>query len=638
MTPPTDVVAIERRRLSHALLGVGGALVSTPLLAVVLAVLAWPVDTLASPGSVSANSWPTALHLARVTHAHWGPDIAFTYGPLGFLRFPFLYYTDTLRLALLYTVGAQIALSFSLLYVLRRYYGLLLGCSLTLLALVFVFDERLAAAVFIWSVVALRTDAPPAVRDGFAPAVGAVAALETLVKLNGGAIVLIMGVIVSLALGGRRARNLGLLFGSFLASFLVLWLVAGQRLGDLGSYLAGSREMVLGYASILSGSDPDTTAALWMALGTLLAGFGLAVSAVRGGAVRRGWGVYVLWGVSAFFLFKEGFVRSDTAHRPIFFGFVLCALMAFAWRNRWQRAVVVVAAPLVSLAVWWSSDPSHLQLAVPGERLDTALSQLRTVTETRPRARAQQALRTRLQHHYRLDAQQLVQLRGRTVAILPWEFAAAYAYRLRWRPLLTIVPSSTYTTWLDERTAKILRSPAAPARILRSSKRTLDHRNTAWEGPAAMRTLLCRYRELGVTPTWQVLGRAASRCGVPRTVATVPAHWGQTVRVPTAPARTMLMVRIRGVVPGGLETLTSAAYKPAPRHLAIVGVDTFRLVPGTAADGLVLWVPRGLDYTGPYALNQRAHALWVSRGSGAQHGGSITYEFQAVPIRPFGAR
>ena len=108
MTPPTDVVAIERRRLSHALLGVGGALVSTPLLAVVLAVLAWPVDTLASPGSVSANSWPTALHLARVTHAHWGPDIAFTYGPLGFLRFPFLYYTDTLRLALLYTVGAII--------------------------------------------------------------------------------------------------------------------------------------------------------------------------------------------------------------------------------------------------------------------------------------------------------------------------------------------------------------------------------------------------------------------------------------------------------------------------------------------------------------------------------------------------
>src|SRR3989442_11285569 len=98
-------------------------LTSTPALAVVLTWVAWPVSSLAHPRSFQTDSWPTALHLAAAHHFHWGSDIDYTYGPLGFLRFPVAYFAPTMRLSLIYTALTVFALSFSLLYALRREYG-----------------------------------------------------------------------------------------------------------------------------------------------------------------------------------------------------------------------------------------------------------------------------------------------------------------------------------------------------------------------------------------------------------------------------------------------------------------------------------------------------------------------------------
>src|SRR5438105_12198913 len=127
------------------------ALSSTPALAFALAWLAWPVSSLAHPKSFQTDSWPTALHLAAHRGFHWGSDIDYTYGPLGFLRFPLSYFTGTMRLSLIYTALAVFALSFSLLYALRGEYGTVVAGLLTLLALLLVMDERAAAVVFIWA-------------------------------------------------------------------------------------------------------------------------------------------------------------------------------------------------------------------------------------------------------------------------------------------------------------------------------------------------------------------------------------------------------------------------------------------------------------------------------------------------------
>ena len=609
-------------------------LTSTLVLAVALAMLAWPLETLVKPGSVLRDSWPTALDLAAHYHFRWGSDLAYTYGPLGFLRLPIAYFEGPTRLALIYVGATQLALSAALLYVLRRAFGVWVGCALTLLALCLVPDERAVAVAFIWAVVALRADAPSVVRRAFPPAVGVLAALELLVKLNSGVAILAIGVIATLALRGRL-RNLLVLAGCFIGAFLALWLLAEQRVGDIPTYLFGSKEIVVGYASALGGSDKDTAGAVAAALLAVAVVFAVARRAAGGTGRRLRWAVYPLWAVAAFLLFKEGFVRSDTSHRPIFFAFALCALLALAW-ERAQMPRMLVATGALALATAWSFQGSPLTVPVPGSNLGAMVSQLRTAAEPVALEREAGRLRARLRSHYHLDEQTLAELRGHSMTIMPWDFAVGFAYRLRWQPLPTIQISQAYTSWLDEHAAKVLRSRRGPQRIVRAPEMSLDLRNAAWDMPDGIRTILCRYEQLSANSRWQVLARTQDRCGRATTIAIVRARWGQTVAVPRPSPHAAMFVRIRGVQPSGLERLEGFVYRPQIRHLNL-DHRAYRLVPGTAADGLVLWVPAAADYTSPYALSQNAHHLVVRRGFGTQsHAGRVTYQFEQVPIRPFG--
>jgi hypothetical protein len=630
---------LDRPMLAPASLGAlvpraARVLTSTPVLALALAMLAWPLETLVKPGSVLRDSWPTALDLAAHYHFRWGSDLAYTYGPLGFLRLPIVYFEGTTRLALIYVGATQLALSASLLYVLRRAFGVWLGCALTLLALCLVPDERAVAVAFIWAVVALRADAPSVVRTAFPPAVGALAALELLVKLNSGVAILAIGVIATLGMRGR-ARNLLVLAGCFIASFLALWLLAEQRVGDIPSYLFGSKEIVGGYGAALGGADRDTTAAVVAALLAVAVVFAIARHAAGATARRLHWAVYPLLAVVAFLLFKEGFVRSDTSHRPIFFAFALCALLAFSW-ERLQLPRMLLATGAVALATAWSFQGSPLTVPAPGSNLDAMVTQVRTIAEPVAFEREAARLRTRLQTHYHVDGQTLAELRGHSMTIMPWDFAVAFAYRLRWLPLPTIQISQAYTTWLDEHAARVLRSRGGPQRIVRAPELSVDLRNAAWDMPAGIRTILCNYEQLSANSRWEVLARAHDRCGRAKTIEVVRARWGQTVAVPQPSPHAAMFVRIRGVQPHGLEGLEALFYRPRIRHLNL-DHRAYRLVPGTADDGLVLWVPGSADYTPPYQLSQRAHALVVRRGFGAQSATDrISYQFEEVPIRPFG--
>jgi hypothetical protein len=95
-----------------------------------------------------------------------------------------------------------------------------------------------------------------------------------------------------------------------------------------------------------------------------------------------------------------------------------------------------------------------------------------------------------------------------------------------------------------------------------------------------------------------------------------------------------LFVRILGVQPHGLESLRALLYRPDQRWI-LLNNHRYRLVPGTAADGLLLWIPKAADYTGPFALSQPARrlAVWrdtVVRGTAKD----LTYRFEQVPIQP----
>ena len=60
---------------------------------------------------------------------------------------------------------------------------------------------------------------------------------------------------------------------------------------------------------------------------------------------------------------------------------------------------------------------------------------------------------------------------------------------------------------------------------------------------------------------------------------------------------------------------------------------TFRLVPGTAQDGLIMSAPRSADYPAPFTIAPGTRGFIVT-SPGLE--GPIAVEFSAIPIHPLG--
>ncbi len=262
-------------------------------------------------------------------------------------------------------------------------------------------------------------------------------------------------------------------------------------------------------------------------------------------------------------------------------------------------------------------------------------------------ADAVEQTRAELREELALPADVLAAVAGQTVHIDQWQTIAAFAYpEMRWLPLPIFQSYSAYTTALDEINADRLRSAAAPTRILRERFDDLDgtpyavDRRFVWfESPAAMLETFCRYEELAANDRWQVLGRTTRSCGAPEVISTTSARAGESVAVPpeTRPGR-FIIVRITGFPDGVLDKLRTLAFRADEWYVEMPDRGRFRLVPGTADDGLILAVPAGLSTHPRFAFGAAITALTVSAGRyGDASDALLTYEFLSVPLQGGGS-
>ena len=102
---------------------------STWVLAGLLAVITWPRMEL-TPMEGLDPSWVAALYMAAHQRARpWAATSSTRCGPLGFLRFPVLYYPKLTALALVYTALTQYACCVAILYAARRTFALPVGAA-----------------------------------------------------------------------------------------------------------------------------------------------------------------------------------------------------------------------------------------------------------------------------------------------------------------------------------------------------------------------------------------------------------------------------------------------------------------------------------------------------------------------------
>ena len=592
------------------------------------------------------NSWHAALHMALHDRITFGDHLIFTYGPLGFLSVPTLWYGDTGTIAVLYTLLVRIALAAAVFAGARRSYGTLVGALAALLvggATGVAFEAELpslgleTAAFLVFAVWVVDRVAGGRRLLVLMAAGGAIAGLELLNKVSVGLNMTVLTVVMAFAARGRRRDNFIVSIGVLVVTLMTAWTVTGQSWGALPAYVHNSARIVSGYALAMSYEEAGLG---WQYVAALVAfAFGLVAAlqmTTDGNGGRRRWGIIALWVAFCLFQFKDGFVRHDQIHGTIYFVALLVGFFALRWRRRGRLVGAVLTAVLFAFALIAQSS-SLSAVFDPVNSASTAIEQLGQVINSAERNAITARGRAVIEAEYPIDERTLALLEGQTVHVAPYQTTVAWAYGLNWRPLPVFQSYSAYTTGLDEVDANALLSRDAPRRILRNLNSEGDGRVPAFDEGLTTRTILCHYKELRTTAAWEVLGLGPNRCGAPVPLGTVRADWDQAVSVPPPPNNhSFVFVRVDGVAVGGLESLIALLYRPDLREIVLEGVP-HRLIAGTASDGLVLRAPAAVDFTAPFNIAPNSSSIAVSKvGQGPSGGLPITFSFfaQSVEVGP----
>lgn len=581
-------------------------------LSVLLAVLTCPFRS-AAPGFGLDDSWGFAVHAWASGSAGDVPVTYFTYGPLGFLAVPVLWARSTYALALLFSLGVQVALCRLLLARALRVVGPLAALAVVvgLAALVdTATPELMLVAVALGVAELLESGGTRHPRLLLAAGV-LVSGLALLVKFSTGLVCLgALVVAVATLAGSSPRRRAAVTCGAAAASLVVSWTAFGlltSRPGAFPAWLHGSLQVAGGYVAMAREAN-DLLAGYLVLLPVGLALLGLAAAhALRNRSLPRAGSALTLAAVT-YLLLREGLTRHDLAHEGILVPALL--LLPFAlFLNRHSRWLLV---PLVGLPlVYGLVQPGLLaptrgyDLAGNVVRLSDRLS---LVVDARS---AQYRAKRSVQRVYRVPEPLLRLLPGHRVHVDPWDTAAVWAYDLRWAPTAVWAGYSAYTPWLDERDAASLRGAHAPDFVLRRvDAGAIDNRAPQLETPAYQLELTCRWRQVAAYGVWQLLEPGPDRCGTPTPLGSVRLVPGQPVVVPR-PTRPGALVTVRLRLDRPLSyRLEGLLLKPTSRYVTLDGVRQ-RLVVATSAQPLMLDVPAGLIGTlaAPYGLTTTTLAV-----------------------------
>jgi hypothetical protein len=605
--------------------------VSLPFLGMVVAVFTWPTFPLTPSPGLDA-SWGAGLYMAAREGLVFGREIVFTYGPLGFLSVPSFWYGGPGTAAFVYSALLHIA-----------------ACTLVLWAASRVLDRPFAVIVAILAcsflgpplvVIALIASATVAMGRGgarlerlFPLLIAALGAFAFLVKINFGVEILLIGAVALLASSWRGSlRRLAEFAAAFAGSLALLWLIAGQPLAALPDYVSLSNAVVSGYSQTMELTYPGPNGYIFLAI-ALVAGLAAVAWALNSGiGLRRRVVLTGLIALYGFACFKEGFVRQDGGHIALFTSSIVSAWFVLGWKPRlgWQGIGCLVA--VLCIATYFQ--PGAID---PIARIDTARQQLATVIKPSSRQGALEEGRANVLASAAIDPSIVARLGDATVHVDPYEASVAWALGLDWKPLPVFQDYLAFTSTLDRKNADALRSEAGPELILRRlDPNAIDGRLAAFNPPEANVQTLCNYRPELIRGEWALLRRGPDRCGTEQPLGETKSRFGEAIQIPRAPAGSLVTASIHGVGVTGIERVRAQLFRAKPRFITLVPGNgsttsgTFRLVPGTAQDGLIMSAPSSADYPAPFAVAPNARALVIT-GPGLT--GSIDVEFHSMPIR-----
>lgn len=614
---------------SKSLRGSSGIVLVTGALA---ALLAWPLS-FGVPASGIDPSWMGGLYMALHDGKAFGQEITFTYGPLGFLAWPALWYSWPAAGAFAFASLIYLLFACTLTRSLSRSLPLVGAGLVTFLFLATIPDlEQLPLLLAVgWCLAALRAERSPKAVTLLAVGGGLLGAVETLVKVSIGPPILVLCLLALVGAAASR-REWALFFAAAVGGTLALWLLAGQPLGDLGSYATRSVEVVSGFAEAMATARDAAWKGVALGLAVVVIVLGAARASFRD-ARSRGFGVAVV-AVAALVSFKYGIVRFEPNHIALAFSAMFGIWLLLPWTPRLAAPFLVVTVAIGAVALHTYPNPARLDVI---SNLDAFGKGIELLARPGRRQQIVDSSRAQLQSSYGLDAPTLSLLQGKRVDVLPWETAAVWAYELDWSPLPVFQDYSAYTPGLDRLNVEAVESPAGPQTILRPAPGEngsappaagFEGRLAAWDPPQENVAIGCNFRPVQTAPPWQVLRRAGNRCSRPQLISSRHAEPGEAVEVPVAGKGQIVLLEIGGLAVEGSEQLRSLLLRPRPRTAIVNGGEAeYALVPGTGGDGLLVSIDPRIAARGAFPQIPKLKSLAIEGAAGR-----LTYDFYRVDV------
>lgn len=569
--------------------------------------------------------------MAFVSHLHHGSEILFTHGPLGFLVSPALWYRSTAFAAWLFALVALIGLSFTIVRALSRWLPLPVAMLVAVIATARIdrpAPDLIALAVLLGAILFVEEPARPDRAEFWVGAAAVLSAVELLVKFNDGIYCLVVVCITTAALRRgalvSKVRAVLTVLSGTAGAVIGLWIATGQELGTLWTWVRGSIELSTGYGAMAiqaPGREWDfVIIALWGVT------YAAAIATTSTSPHRNASAALILAG--GFFEIKHGLVRHNAHVLQLFlFMAVLPLVVSLSVRGR----PVAICVSALAFAGLMNARPVPLAVLLnPVARAAHAGSQLRDITSSDRAQRVQLLARRRMAAALGLDPPVLAALAGHTVQVDPWDTEVIWVYHLRWKPAPVFQSYSAYTPALDRLNADSIAGNGAPEMILRARKGDIDERVIAYESPAYYLNELCRYRQVTISPNWQVLRRADNACGTETVVERVQAVNGESVRVPPPQSSESLVVaRVHTRVSAG-PRLLALVFKPLQQQtIARNGGPPERLVEANLSGPLIMSMPASAP-VGPGTDGRIQVSSLVLSGIV----GAADIEFSEVPYTP----
>ncbi len=435
--------------------------------------------------------------------------------------------------------------------------------------------------VTLWCLAALSPEPPRFASSLVLFGGAALGAIESLVVLRSGPLVWVACAITLLALP-RWRKTLPIFIGCSVLAFVIVWFAAGQTIGNLPDYISTGTQIISGYSDAMM---VQPISGLHLPAELLLGLTLVGVAILTSGSGRLRIGAAAVIGLACFSIFKEGVVRADPGHEVLFFGPALAIGAGIAFGRRPLLAIATVGG-LIGIVFAANGAPRTFN---PISYARDASDQVHALFNPTHRRQLRTIYTLGMISSYGLSSAALNLLKDHTVEVDPWEAGLVWAYGLRWDPMPVFQDFSAYTASLDKLNADRLRGPEAPQRIVRQANSAIDSRWSGWEPPAAQIAMLCNYLPLGPpSQEWLILGKVPNRCGPPRLIESIHTRYGRTVAIPAAPRGALVYARIYGVAVAGAERVGAVLYRAAFRWAVVNQQYVFRLVPGTAADELLM--------------------------------------------------